>query len=906
MRYDSLLQSIQQGGALDLDKKGDFVVRSSSGVLFRHVHDPEEYATGILAAITKKMDACTDENEKKGLKQLADSVGKEYRELRKEHRLKLGKASFLTTISKILHFFHKTATPHQAVRDYFSEMAGPQGAIPVDTRAISKHRNPPEDFLKSYNGANNVTAAQNRYFSEMQKQPPADWEVMKLPDSSPEKRQAVAFIDKIEERFEAKFKEKVSFEDGLKRLSDDDELRPIISAHMKEIAARMAYRKDLPAKIEQGAYNPRIIRQEINQELQVGRVDPIPVGMSSLKDVKEEIKIELDRIRQVPGVGLTKDQARYIRHDINELLELYQEAYPDKSPEQQYILARDALRAIVYQEMHDKSSFTGSDHGSKHVHHNTQNADGLHEHMEERVDYTAKDRFLEHLIHAYHDMGYTVGLGAVNFDCCKDHPFIGARMLEDEKEYFVELLDADSFEVLHDSVLCHAIALFDMTPEGEVNGLHRNMVRAVTSISDACAVTYDRKTQEFWEQPGALIALSRLKLFLTQYPAYKGKLSNPAIIEDEWAGLDRNNIMDKMAHDIFQGTKAELIRLAENYDLAPDRVNLFKQAINSQFNAFTANTTLGQYGAVLSGVEAVPNEGHENGGAKYIPQFNMAPSLMYGVLRDLFGADQANEAFKKLIEEAGGKLKDLQQEIEEMGRQIGANKKPEPKKKRLGAAIFNVEAHHDVQTEVKTKDKAFRKHMARLQKGLVNVTNAVASIYQQAQIEPGKRQKILDELEAIRKGDKKMSFSDLLGEISVEISPEEATLQLERWKPVMDKASEFNKALQESQKVEERYRQLFAQVPPHLQKPLQEAYRECGFVMTRDNAVGKLVAKEGLNVDDLDKNIQASKNELIRNEQTIKRVKDALVMLLMTTKEYDFMMAASKSPAPKKAFYEHL
>ncbi len=906
-RYDSLLSSIQHGGgAVDLDKKGNFVVLGSTRMLWRHVHDPQEYASKVLTAINQKMeDVKTTEEDKKQLKELAENVGKEYRDLRKENRLGIKKASIVTILAKLVHFLHKSVISHQIVRGLFSELEGVR-PVAVDSKAIHGHRNPPKELLKGYNGSNNVTAAQNRYFQEMQKQPPADWEVMKLPPNASERKQADAFIKKIEERFETKFGEQVSFEDGFKRLGPEDELRPVINAHMKEIAARLAYRKDLPAKIEQGAYNPAIIRQEINQELQVGRIDPIPMGMKNISDVKEEIKIELDRIRQVPGVGLTKDQARYIRNDVNELLDLYKEAYPEKTVEQAYILARDALRAIVYQEMHDKSSFTGSDHGSKHVHHNTQNADGLHEGMEKHVDYTPKDRFLEHLIHAYHDMGYTVGLGAVNFDCCKDHPFIGAKMLEEEKGYFVDLLDNESFDVLHDSVLCHAIALFDMTPEEEVNGIHPNMVRAVTSISDACAVTYDRKTQEFWEQPGALIALSRLKLFLTQYPAYKGILSNPKIIEDEWAGLDRNNIMDKMAHDVFQGTKAQLIALAENYDLAPDRVELFKQAINSQFNAFTANTTLGQYGAVLSGVEAIANDGFEKGGAKFIPQFNMAPSLMYGVLRDLFGADQANEAFKKLIEEAGGKLKDLQSEIEEMGRQIDANRNPKPKVKRVGNAQFKIEAHHHEKSSIKTKDKAFKKHMTRLQKGLVNVTKAVASIYAEAKVEPGKREAILLELEAIRKGDKKMSFGELLAEIATEINPNEAKLQEARWMPVLKKASEFSKILGESAKVEAKYRALFSNVPAHLQKPLQEAYRECGFVCTADNAVGKLIAKESLNVDELDKNIAGMKNELIRNEQTIKRVKDALVMLLMTTKEYDFMMAASKSPAPKKEFYEHL
>jgi len=418
------------------------------------------------------------------------------------------------------------------------------------------------------------------------------------------------------------------------------------------------------------------------------------------------------------------------------------------------------------------------------------------------------------------------------------------------------------------------------------------MVRAVTSISDACAVTYDRKTQEFWEQPGALLALSRLKLFLTQYPAYRGILSHPSIIENEWAGLDSNNIMDKMAHDIFQGTKQDLLTLAESYDLAPDRVELFKQAINSQFNAFTANTTLGQYGAVLTGVEAVANEGFENGGAKFTPQFNMAPSLMYGVLRDLFGADQANEAFKKLVEEAGGQLKDIQNEIEVMGRALGTRVPPEPKVKRAGVALFRIEAHHDVETPIKSKDKAYKKHMMRLQKGLLHATKAVKAIYAAAQIEPAKREELLQMLDKMRKGDAEINFLDLLASAAAAVQPGEAALYKARWGPVLANAETLSKKLAECVKVEQRYRALFAGMPVEL----VEQYRKNGFVRTSDSDEEK----------ELEKKIAPMKNELVANEQRVRRLKDALVMLMMTTKEYEFMMTASKVAAPDKAFYEHL
>lgn len=868
---------------------------------------------------------------------------------------------------------------------FASKLRQEPAIIRPDKQAINAHRNPSEEVKKGYTGANSITASQNKYFSALLTTPPKNWN---LPASNSEQKLAHALVLDVEEKLQQRtlantaavrlpnselktklvalagqerktlpvsvlIKElsaqeqkevmgllvteakkqcrpldellELPMQERLKDLKQDDPLRVITIARMKEVAARQAYRNDLPGKIADGAYNPKVIKAEIRQELQVGAVDSVPLDMRDLADVKEEVRMELTRIMSVPGIGLTREQARFIRHDANHLLDLYAKAYPNKTVEQQYILARDVVRAVVYQEMHDKSSFTGSDHGAKHVHHNTKNADGLHEHME-HGDYNPKDQFLEHLIHAYHDMGYTVGLGAVNFDCCKDHPFIGAKMIEENEDYFVGLLDADSYEVLKDSILCHAIAVFDMTPDAvETNGIHRNMVRAVTSISDACAVTYDRKTQEFWEQPKALVSLSRLKLFLTQYPAYKGILSNPAIIQDEWAGLDQNNLMDKMAHDIFKGTKTRLLELAESYDLAPDRKDLFKQAINSQFNAFTVNTTLGQYGARLTGVEAVANDDAAGGNPKYIPQFNMAPSIMYGVLKDLFGQDQAAEAFKKLVEEAGGSLKDIQDEINTMADAIGLKVKPQAKIKKTGVAFFKIDAHTDVETPLRHQDKAYVKHMRRLQKGLFEATREVYTIAKMSHISPVTREEMFAKLDKIRKGDVNTSFEEYLADLTAGVDPSEAVALEARLQPVMDNKEVFEKRLKACVAGEKAYRAIFDSVKTALVAAgkseedakkaviaLAEAYRASGFIKSDTNAVGKLlksdpfVLLDAAVVAEVDAKIISSRNDFKTNEQSYRRMRDAISMLLMTKKEYDYMMKESNAPVPDKKYYEHL
>ncbi len=563
----------------------------------------------------------------------------------------------------------------------------------------------------------------------------------------------------------------------LEKLPKSDPLRVIAEAHVKEIAARKAYRLDIGEKITAGNYNPAAIGDEIRQVLGI-TLDFIPPGMNSVQDVKDELRRQLDTVAK--KASLTEVQVRYIRHDVFELVDLYAKAYPNKSCQQQYILARDCMRAIAYQELFDKGSFTGSDHGSKHVHHNCANADGLHETMHKK-DFTDKDRFLEHLVHAYHDMGYTVGLAANNFACCKDHPFIGAKMIEENKDYFTKLLDEASYETLHDSILCHAIAMPDLTPDAVVrDGIHTNLVRAVTSISDACAVTYDRKTQEFWEQPESLLALTRLKLFLTQYPEYKSKLSNSEMIAGkEWAGLDETNPLDRLAHDIFQGTKKELFEAADRYPLSEERRTLFKQAIASQFNAFTVNVTIGQYGAVLTGVESVANEDAACGGPAYLPQFNMAPSIIYGVLSDLFGQDQAQEAFKKLVLEFGGNIEDISGEISKMAEVMKKGGKATGSKKRSGVAIFHIQSLLDVFVPVREKDKAHKKHLQQLQVSLRAVTQKVSALQKSAPIDMRTKVELLDELSSIRKGKSKKTFTacvDGLLAIPQKFTPEQGAL----------------------------------------------------------------------------------------------------------------------------------
>lgn len=462
--------------------------------------------------------------------------------------------------------------------------------------------------------------------------------------------------------------------------------RAILIADIKEKACREVYQTRMQVCIAQGFYDPEIIPYDIAKLL--GPPTPVAQHYLSFEQICSLLEQEVDKYQKADK--LNPDQAHRLKHDAVRMAELYKKAFPLKSHRDIFLFVRDLVRIATYQEYYDKSSFNGSDHGSKHIHNNISGAQALHKGMDPS-HYTIKDQFMEELVHFYHDIGYTVGLASTDFNCCKDHPFIGAKMIEFNRDYFMYYLDETSYDTLHDCVLLHAIVRPDLTPRDERDGMHPNMVRAVTSISDACAVTYDRKTQEFWEQPRALVALAKIKSFLILFPEYTKKLGDD-IVKGPWKGYDERNPIDKMAYDVYLHTRKELLAMVDEYNIPQEKKGLFRQAIEQQFNAFKANITLGQYGAVLVGLESIPNPIAEQGisSPTYIPQVNMALSIAYGVLKDLYGDDQANDSFKKLVGEFNGDMKDLTGHLAAISKEIDAGRSTQDVIVPTGVARFKL------------------------------------------------------------------------------------------------------------------------------------------------------------------------------------------------------------------------
>lgn len=548
--------------------------------------------------------------------------------------------------------------------------------------------------------------------------------------------------------FEQRFKELL--EQNLEKIKGLKEPGlAIFKAQLKEQAIKDVYRRELPKRIAEGYYDPVVIPREVEKIL---GPKPNPAGN---KFNAGNLYLLLSSEANKYAHHLTDHQLNYIKHDVIEAISLYLKAFPIKTYRNAFVLGCDLIRMAVYQEIFDKASFSGSDHGSKHIHHNIKNAESIHHNMQLHVDYSDKDRFLEHLIHFYHDIGYTVGLAGKSFACCKDHPFIGAKMIEENREYFEHHLDKESTDVLWNAVLLHAIAMPNLSPgSSAIKGLHPSMVRAVTSISDACAVTYDRKTQEFWEQPTTLLALISLRLFLTMYPQYIGKLSHSG--KDEWHQLDKTNPMDIFAHDVFQHTKRILFKAVDRYQIPESKKELFRQAISQQFNSLTTAVTLGQFGAILTGVSAVINPLTGNANPKFLPQFGLAPSIIYGTLHDLFGEELAQASFKKLVDEFSGDLHVLAKEINETARKQSLAPSDSAKAIKTGNASFIIHKYDLVATN--------NEHFDQMQKALVQVANKINSVYHGKLVSLREKNKVVQELKAFRlgKSDGCTSFGDFV------------------------------------------------------------------------------------------------------------------------------------------------
>lgn len=467
------------------------------------------------------------------------------------------------------------------------------------------------------------------------------------------------------------------------------QVSPRIVSVWKEEGNVIAY-KLIQDRIDQNLYHPEAIAAEIKKDLGVN--DAVPAGINSKDVAMKAIKEELNQFQKgFEGKKiLTNELRHHLEKDIEETMDLYMQVYPNKTAEDAFIVCRDLGRNAVYQLLHDKHSFTGSDHGVLHIHHNCKNGENMHKHME-KGDMSPKAQLLSRVMHFYHDIGYSVGSGT-DFSVMKDHPFVGAAFIEANKKYFDHYFDEDSTAILKESILHHAIVSFN----SKVKDDHA-MVRFTTSNSDACAVTADQKTQSFWrENPETLLSLAKLRQFLTIYPemADRSKLSHSSIMKNPEIPLplkpnvdpkrffdkknpltenDFKNPLDFKAWSIYSSVREELLAVAEKQHLPPEEKEAFKRAIEDNFNAFSGDIVLGQYGAELNSVSVAKNTKVSPEEPKYLPAIDLSPSILFSFLESCYSKETAGKNITKVCnEEYSANPNEISDALDQVGK--GANK----------------------------------------------------------------------------------------------------------------------------------------------------------------------------------------------------------------------------------------
>jgi hypothetical protein len=700
----------------------------------------------------------------------------------------------------------------------------------------------------------------------------------------------------------------------------DPAAKRVFEVKLKEQACKEVYESKMNGNIEKGYYDPEIIFDEI--EINLGLRRPVPDDLTANnlnKHLGDEIKTY---------VGLSKinrSQATNIKEVILKTVELYRKVYPKKSLEEVFRFAQDLIRFSVYQEIYDKASFSGSDHGSKHIHHNIDNAEGINGGINAE-DKTDKDRLMERLVHIFHDVGYTTGLSGKSFDCSKDHPFIGAKMIDLNREYFMKYLDdKETVDVLRDCILYHAICSVNFDPKdvkGEgIQKMHPSMIRAVTSVSDACAVTFDRKTQEFWEQPACLIALSRLRLFLAQFPQYTLRMANREKFLGE--AVKSDNPLDKVAGEVLSHTLSELFQAVDNFKYVDeDKKGLFRQAITEQFNSFTTIKTFDQYGAVLERVSAEQEE-PTAGGPKYLPLIVIAPSILYGLLYGLYGEEQAQGGIKKLLEEFGADIKKIKPALE-----LAVKKKLQKAEKiKDGCCHAQVVNMHEHEFHVPPEDqfKTLDAHAIELHAKVAEFADNLNKIYDASQVFSwSKRDQALKELKAFRKAAPPVGVPDTLGAfvqshimnqlpVKPPGSPEGITIGLNQFTELVKTVN-----MGEIRKVDQEWEALMAPLTlfQKLGKPLKEYQDGLAALKTklddqvavaklRDNLLKAanppaLTPEEKAKLEGVIQKIHGElekpdfQQRIKENEQTFIKIENALRMAMITDAEYNYMMGGQE------------
>lgn len=433
------------------------------------------------------------------------------------------------------------------------------------------------------------------------------------------------------------------------RVGKDQYGESLVNKHQKgkntpaehEEAQALAY-KDLQQKIDAGVVDPSIIPTEVCLVLGVApELGEIP---QTYEGIVDKVGQELRTFKEA-GM-MTEDELATVTREMATFTNLYGEAYGKDDITKAYELTRDNARKLVYQHVRDKQVFSGSDHGFRHiVDGNIRFADQMVASLREKgIVVSAKDQVILHQAMYDHDLGYTTGAAQApkGFDASKDHPLVSARLIEDNKAYYVDKYGEDGYQAIFDSVLNHSYPRLEYQSDGQET-VHAGLIRGISSTVDSLGVTVETKTPEFFWNKDAMRTLLKIR-------------------------LAQETMGGKVPEELMGKYRQELMVVA---DTEPDAIRRtgYRNAIGNFFNEVTAENTLGHYTGVVRtvSVEEVPagehddhaeegghgHDDHEGEDKRFRVVVEMTPTEVYAALGNMFGDKLAAQSFVKAIKDLG-------------------------------------------------------------------------------------------------------------------------------------------------------------------------------------------------------------------------------------------------------------
>ncbi len=191
----------------------------------------------------------------------------------------------------------------------------------------------------------------------------------------------------------------------------------------KEKAYQEIYTDHLHTCIKKKYYDPAIIPFDL--EALLGPAEQVKKTVLNTKKLLKLLKTEIEKYQD----KLTQKEIRILHNKIKKITHAYVISYHQKSFLDAFYFIRDLIRLEVYQIHYGKKA------------------------PKKEINKENDQQFIDLLAEFFYNIGCTTGLAQGDHDGLQDHPFIGSKMIEENKAYFQEYIGDAAYKALHQAVL---------------------------------------------------------------------------------------------------------------------------------------------------------------------------------------------------------------------------------------------------------------------------------------------------------------------------------------------------------------------------------------------------------------------------------------------------------------------